>query len=179
MRGQKLVLRKAGETVKASQSYQLPVAAFPGCQAFGQWFGTVPAPRRRGRREGVRLLADYLESRVAAGELRPHDCEASARLVFYAVFAAHLSGTPPEPFMPAIFQDVLPTKSGLSCDLSANSFKFLTAARAAVPKQSERASERVSERKKLVRLSAPALPRSLAPSLPCSLAPSVVVYRLI
>src|SRR5207302_11221329 len=52
------------------------------------------------------------------------------------------------------------------------------AARAAVPKQSERASERVSERKELVRLSAPALPRSLAPLLPCSLAPSVVVNRL-
>jgi AcrR family transcriptional regulator len=61
----------------------------------------------RGRREGVRLLADYLESRVAAGELRPHDCEASARLVFYAVFAAHLSGTPPEPFLPATIDIVM------------------------------------------------------------------------
>ena len=61
----------------------------------------------RGRREGVRLLAYYLESRVAAGELRPHDCEASARLVFYAVFAAHLSGTPPEPFMPATIDIVM------------------------------------------------------------------------
>ena len=55
----------------------------------------------RGRTEGVRLLADYLASRVAAGELRPHDCEASARLLFYAVFAAHLAETAPEPFLPA------------------------------------------------------------------------------
>jgi hypothetical protein len=61
----------------------------------------------RGRREGVRLLADYLASRVAAGELRQHDCEASARLVFYAVLAAHLAGTPPEPFLPATIHIVL------------------------------------------------------------------------
>jgi len=60
-----------------------------------------------GRREGVRLLADYLASRVTAGELRTHDCEASARLVFYVVFAAHLSGTPPEPFLPAAIEIVM------------------------------------------------------------------------
>jgi len=53
------------------------------------------------------MLAEYLVSRVAAGELRPHDCEASARLVFYAVFAAHLSGTPPEPFLPATIDIVM------------------------------------------------------------------------
>jgi AcrR family transcriptional regulator len=61
----------------------------------------------RGRREGVRLLADYLASRVAAGELRPHDCEASARLVFYAVLAAHLASTPSEPFLPATIDIVM------------------------------------------------------------------------
>jgi AcrR family transcriptional regulator len=61
----------------------------------------------RGRTEGVRLLADYLASRVAAGELRPHDCEASARLLFYAVFAAHLAETAPEPFLPATVEIVL------------------------------------------------------------------------
>jgi AcrR family transcriptional regulator len=61
----------------------------------------------RGRSEGVRLLADYLASRVAVGELRPHDCEASARLLFYAVFAAHLAETAPEPFLPATVEIVL------------------------------------------------------------------------
>jgi AcrR family transcriptional regulator len=61
----------------------------------------------RTRAEGVRVLADYLASRVAAGELRPHDCEASARLVLYAVFAAHLSGTPAEPFLPAAIDVVV------------------------------------------------------------------------
>jgi hypothetical protein len=61
----------------------------------------------RGRTEGVRLLAEYLASRVAAGELRPHDCEASARLLFYAVFAAYLAETAPEPFLPATVEIVL------------------------------------------------------------------------
>jgi AcrR family transcriptional regulator len=61
----------------------------------------------RGRTEGVRLLADYLASRVAAGELRPHDCQTSARLLFYAVFAAHLAQTAPEPFLPATVEIVL------------------------------------------------------------------------
>jgi AcrR family transcriptional regulator len=61
----------------------------------------------RSRTEGVRVLADYLASRVARGELRPHDCEASARLLFYAVFAAHLAETAPEPFLPATVEIVL------------------------------------------------------------------------
>src|SRR5215470_15028125 len=37
----------------------------------------------RGRREGVRLLTEYLDLRVAAGELRPHDTETTARLLAY------------------------------------------------------------------------------------------------
>ncbi|HET6320163.1 MAG TPA: TetR/AcrR family transcriptional regulator [Chloroflexota bacterium] len=55
----------------------------------------------RSRREGVRLLSEYLQSRVAMGELRPHDSETAARLLMYGVVAAHLAGTPPEPFVPA------------------------------------------------------------------------------
>jgi AcrR family transcriptional regulator len=55
----------------------------------------------RSRREGTRLLTEYLQSRVAAGELRPHDSDAAARLLMYGVVAAHLAGTPPEPFVPA------------------------------------------------------------------------------
>jgi AcrR family transcriptional regulator len=55
----------------------------------------------RSRRDGVRLLTEYLQSRVAAGELRPHDSDAAARLLMYGVVAAHLAGTPPEPFVPA------------------------------------------------------------------------------
>jgi AcrR family transcriptional regulator len=61
----------------------------------------------RGREEGVRLVADYLASRVEAGELRPHDCENSARLLFYAVLAAHLANTPAEPFLSSAVHTLL------------------------------------------------------------------------
>ncbi len=61
----------------------------------------------RGREEGVRMLAAYLVSRVEAGELRPHDCDASARLLFYAVLAAHLAHTPAEPFLTSTVQIML------------------------------------------------------------------------
>jgi AcrR family transcriptional regulator len=61
----------------------------------------------RSRREGVRLLSEYLQSRIAAGELRPHDTDAAARLLMFGVVAAHLAGTPPEPFVPAAVDIVL------------------------------------------------------------------------
>ncbi|HEX6972549.1 MAG TPA: TetR/AcrR family transcriptional regulator, partial [Limnochordia bacterium] len=51
----------------------------------------------RSRVEAVRLLSQYLDSRVRAGELRPHDTVTAARLLFFAVFTAHLTDTPPEP----------------------------------------------------------------------------------
>lgn len=68
---------------------------------------TVRERLERGREEGVHLLADYLASRVEAGELRPHHCEDSARLLFYAVLAAHLAGTPAEPFLTAAVDTLL------------------------------------------------------------------------
>jgi TetR/AcrR family transcriptional regulator, cholesterol catabolism regulator len=68
---------------------------------------TVRERLDRGREEGVRLLAEYLASRVQTGELRPHDCESSARLLFYAVLGAHLANTPPEPFLPATVHALL------------------------------------------------------------------------
>ena len=61
----------------------------------------------RGRREGVRLLTEYLDARVAAGELRPHDTEATARLLAYAVAAANLIGTPTDRFLPNVVETVL------------------------------------------------------------------------
>jgi TetR/AcrR family transcriptional regulator, cholesterol catabolism regulator len=61
----------------------------------------------RGRREGVRLLTEYLDSRVAAGELRPHDTETTARLLAYAVATANLIGTPTDTFLPAVVETVL------------------------------------------------------------------------
>ena len=61
----------------------------------------------RARREGVRLLDEYLRSRVAAGELRPHDTAAAARLLLYAAFMAHLTETPTDAFLPAVVEIVL------------------------------------------------------------------------
>lgn len=61
----------------------------------------------RGRREGVRVLTEYLDSRVAAGALRPHDTETTARLLAYAVATANLIGTPTDTFLPAVVETVL------------------------------------------------------------------------
>ncbi len=69
--------------------------------------GAVAERLERARREGVRMVAEYLASRVEAGELRSHDCDASARLLFYAVLAAHLANTPPEPFLPSAVEILL------------------------------------------------------------------------
>lgn len=60
-----------------------------------------------GRREGVRLLSDYLASRVARGELRPHDTETAARLLLYAVLTAHLADTPDERFLASTVEIIL------------------------------------------------------------------------
>lgn len=61
----------------------------------------------RGRQEGVRLLGEYLDSRVLAGELRPHDSEAVARLLLYSAFMAHLTDTPTDRFLPVVVETVL------------------------------------------------------------------------
>jgi len=68
---------------------------------------TVRERLDRGREEGVHLLGEYLASRVQAGELRSHDCQQSARLLFYAVLAAHLANTPSEPFLHATVDTLL------------------------------------------------------------------------
>lgn len=62
---------------------------------------------KRARREGVRLLAEYLTSRVSAGELRPHDTAAVARLLLDAAFMAHLTETPTDSFLPAVVEIIL------------------------------------------------------------------------
>ena len=61
----------------------------------------------RAQRESVRLLGDYLESRVAAGELRPHDTQASARLLLYTVVMGHLTDTLDQSFLTAVVGTIL------------------------------------------------------------------------
>jgi len=59
----------------------------------------VAARIERARAEGERLLSDYLASRVKAGELRPHDTQAAARLLLYAVVMAHVTAQEGEDFL--------------------------------------------------------------------------------
>jgi AcrR family transcriptional regulator len=47
--------------------------------------------------EGQRLLADYLASRVAAGELRPHDTRAAAQLLLSTVALGQVTGADTDP----------------------------------------------------------------------------------
>ncbi len=61
----------------------------------------------RARGEGTRALANCLAERVDAGELRPHDCEAVARLLLFSVVGAHLAGTRPGTFVPVLVDTVL------------------------------------------------------------------------
>ena len=61
----------------------------------------------RAQRESVRLLSEYLESRVAAGELRPHDTQASARLLLYTVVMGHLTDTLDQSFLTAVVGTIL------------------------------------------------------------------------
>lgn len=47
-------------------------------------------------KEGARHLADYLQARVDAGELRRHNTEMSARMLLHSVILFHIVGDPPE-----------------------------------------------------------------------------------
>ena len=48
--------------------------------------------------EGTRLIAAYLDARVAVGELRPHDTSVPARGLFWAIVTMHLAQAPDERF---------------------------------------------------------------------------------
>jgi AcrR family transcriptional regulator len=54
----------------------------------------VAAARRELGSEGIRLVAGYLRARVAAGELRPHNTQAAARMIMSPVIMAHVAGHP-------------------------------------------------------------------------------------
>ncbi|MEW6283081.1 MAG: TetR/AcrR family transcriptional regulator [Candidatus Eremiobacterota bacterium] len=57
--------------------------------------------RMRGiRDEGTRLLADYLQARVEAGELRPHNSSVLARALMSVMFLRVLVDEPADGFLP-------------------------------------------------------------------------------
>jgi hypothetical protein len=57
--------------------------------------------------EGVELLAAYLDTRIQAGELRPHDPRITARTLFYMVVMLHLTRTSDTGFLPAFISTLL------------------------------------------------------------------------
>ena len=66
----------------------------------------VAAVLQRVIEEAVALLAGYLDARIRAGELRPHDPRVTARALFYMVVMLRLTRTPADGFLPA-FVDIL------------------------------------------------------------------------
>ena len=56
--------------------------------------------------EGTELISAYLEARVAAGELRPHDTTVPARALFWALVTMHLAQASEDGFEAALV-DVL------------------------------------------------------------------------
>lgn len=59
----------------------------------------VAAEIERNRQRCVQLLAEYLNSRVEAGELRPHRSEVAARSFLAVLFMMHLTGLPSDDFI--------------------------------------------------------------------------------
>jgi TetR/AcrR family transcriptional regulator, cholesterol catabolism regulator len=57
--------------------------------------------------EGLDLLTGYLEGRIAAGELRPHDATVTARAIFQAIVAGHLNRIPAPGFEVGLVDVVL------------------------------------------------------------------------
>lgn len=68
----------------------------------------VAAEIEHNRQRCTRLLSQYLESRVVAGELRPHRTEVTARSFLAVLFMMHLVGLPSDDFI-AEFADCLLT----------------------------------------------------------------------
>jgi AcrR family transcriptional regulator len=53
------------------------------------------------------LLRAYLDARVAAGELRPHDTDVTARTLFQTIVMLRLTRTPAEAFLPTFLETLL------------------------------------------------------------------------
>jgi AcrR family transcriptional regulator len=63
----------------------------------GLWRPEVREIAMRARETALGILARYLQSRVAAGELRPHDSMVVAQTIASAVFVAAIAGLPFDP----------------------------------------------------------------------------------
>lgn len=55
----------------------------------------------------LELMAGYLDGRVEAGELRPHDTQLTARMIGGALFALQFTGLPAEPYVAQVVDTLL------------------------------------------------------------------------
>lgn len=55
----------------------------------------------------IGVIARYLEARIAAGELRPHNPEVTARMLVGSVLAFYITGAPEEPFIAEMVDNLL------------------------------------------------------------------------
>jgi AcrR family transcriptional regulator len=67
----------------------------------------VAAVLQRVIEEAVGLLAGYLDARIRAGELRPHDPRVTSRALFYLVVMLRLTHTPADGFLPTFVDTLL------------------------------------------------------------------------
>jgi AcrR family transcriptional regulator len=55
---------------------------------------------------GIGIATHYLDSRIAVGELRPHNTQVTARMLAGSILALHLSGAPAD-YIPEIVDNLL------------------------------------------------------------------------
>lgn len=67
----------------------------------------VSAVLQRLIQEAVGMLASYLDARITAGDLRPHDSNITARTLFYTIFMLRLTHTPADEFLSPLVDTLL------------------------------------------------------------------------
>jgi AcrR family transcriptional regulator len=55
----------------------------------------------------ISFLTRYLNARIAAGELRQHDSEVTARMLAGSILALHLTDAPAETYLPGVIDTIL------------------------------------------------------------------------
>ncbi len=86
------VLTELAERFEAMLSEREAVVRLVAHEA--QTDGQIRAELQRRIDDATEVVARYLESRVAGGELRPHDSVTTARAIFFTLVMFHLTGTP-------------------------------------------------------------------------------------
>lgn len=62
---------------------------------------------RLGQAVALGVLTRYLEARIAAGELRPHNPDVTARMLIGSVLALYVTSAPAEPFLEEMVNNLL------------------------------------------------------------------------